>query len=308
LHNPNRNLPQETGNEPLVTLAMPVYNAGRYLRPAVISILQQTLPDWELIIIDDGSSDGAVEGIRDLHDERIKVLRDGLNKGLAARLNEAIDLARGRFFARMDQDDISYTERLARQLALLEQNPETDLCAVRSVAIDANDELVGIMPFALTHEAICAKPWLGFYLPHPTWLGRVEWFRRHRYASPAPYFCEDQELLLRSYSVSRFACTPDILFAYRVRIKINWTKSVRTRGTLLMFQLRCFLAARNYTSCALAVATTAVRIALDSLNALVQNFGSLGYSRYGVVAIEADERRRWRMISTHLTLTKEQIE
>ncbi len=160
MHNSDVYPPQDAGSKPLITLAMPVHNAGRYLRPAVVSVLQQTFPDWELIIIDDGSLDGAVEAIRDIHDARIKVLSDGMNKGLAARLNEAIDLARGRYFARMDADDISYPDRLAKQLTLLEQNPEIDLCAVRCVAIDAEDELVGILPYALTHEALYARPWL----------------------------------------------------------------------------------------------------------------------------------------------------
>lgn len=300
MHRPAGELPNATGGEPLVTIAMPVYNAGRYLRPAVISILQQTVADWELFVIDDGSSDGAVEGIRDLPDARIRVLRDGLNKGLAARLNEAIDLARGRFFARMDQDDVSYPERLARQLTLLERNPEIDLCAVRCVAIDADDELVGIMPHALTHEAICASPWIGFHLPHPTWLGRIEWFRRHRYASPGPYFCEDQELLLRSYRDSRFAATPEILFAYRVRNSINWAKSVKTRRTLFRLQLHRFLAARQYAFCVLAAAAAAARIVMDSLNALAQKLGGRGYQRHDAAPIEPGVRQRWRQIATDL--------
>jgi glycosyltransferase involved in cell wall biosynthesis len=308
LHKPAGELADVTGGEPLVTIAMPVYNAGRYLRPAVISILQQTFADWELIVIDDGSSDGAVEGIRDLPDARIRVLRDGLNKGLAARLNEAIDLARGRFFARMDQDDVSYPERLARQLALLEWNPEIDLCAVRCVAIDADDELVGIMPHALTHEAICARPWIGFHLPHPTWLGRIEWFRRHRYASPGPYFCEDQELLLRSYGDSRFAATPEILLAYRVRNGINWAKSVKTRRTLFRLQLRRFLAARQYASCALAAGAAAARIAMDSLNALTHKLGGRGYKRHDAAPIEPGVRQRWRQIATELLLAGARFE
>lgn len=94
MHKPAEAPLQDPDHAPLVTIAMPIYNAGSDLRPAVLSILQQTFPDWELLIIDDGSSDGAAEGISDIRDSRIRVLRDGLNRGLAARLNEAIDLAR----------------------------------------------------------------------------------------------------------------------------------------------------------------------------------------------------------------------
>jgi len=93
----------QAGNAPLITVAMPIFNAGSYLRLAVLSIVRQTFADWELLIIDDGSTDNALQDIADIRDHRIRILRDGENKGLAARLNEAIDLARGRYFARMDR-------------------------------------------------------------------------------------------------------------------------------------------------------------------------------------------------------------
>ena len=71
-------------------------------------------------------------------------------------------------------------------------------------------------------------------------MGRIEWFRKHRYTVPGPYFCEDQELLLRSYHKSRFATVDEILFGYRVRGKINWQKLGKIRRTVLNVQLRHF--------------------------------------------------------------------
>lgn len=293
---------------PLVTIAMPIYNAGRYLRPAVTSILQQTLSDWELLVIDDGSTDGAVDGIRDLADSRIRILRDGLNRGLAARLNEAIDQARGRFFARMDQDDISYPERLDRQLKMLEQDPELDLVAVRCMAIDADDEPVGTMPLALVHAELCAKPWRGFYLPHPTWFGRIEWFRRHRYAAPGPYFCEDQELMLRSYRDSCFASAPEIMFAYRVRSRFQWGKQVRTRKTLAGLQLRHFLATGQYGFGVLALITFMARICMDASSVLAQSCGWQGIHRYHAVAASPHELQRWREVSNRIAMAEKRFE
>ena len=73
---------------PLVTVAMPVFNAGEYLRLAILSIIRQTFTNWELLLVDDGSTDKAVENIADIDDARIRIIRDGKNKGLAARLNE----------------------------------------------------------------------------------------------------------------------------------------------------------------------------------------------------------------------------
>lgn len=225
---------------PLVTVAMPVYNAGKYLRLAVLSIVRQTFKDWELLIIDDGSTDNALQDIADIDDARINIIRDGENRGLAARLNEAADMAQGQYLARMDQDDVSYPERFARQIAALQNDPELDLVATRAISIDENDHATGLFPYAISHEEICARPWQGFYLPHPTWMGRIEWFRKHRYAVPGPYFCEDQELLLRSYRDSRLGTLDEIQFAYRIRSKVNWQKLARTRLTVFIVQLRHF--------------------------------------------------------------------
>jgi murein biosynthesis integral membrane protein MurJ len=248
---------------------MPVFNAGRYLRLAVLSIVKQTFTDWELLIIDDGSTDSALQDIADIRDHRIRILRDGKNKGLAARLNEAIDLARGLYFARMDQDDVSYPERFARQIEALGKDPSLDLVAVRAVAISADNRLTGMMPCPATQAQITEKPWRGFYLPHPTWMGRIEWFRKHRYKEPGPYFCEDQELLLRSHEVSRFGVIMEPLFAYRLREGINWRKLIKTRLTVLPVQLNHFLSKGQLFFALMALLTFFGRAALDILKAVL---------------------------------------
>lgn len=231
---------QQADAPPMVTVAMPVYNAGKYLRLAVLSIVKQTFTDWELLIIDDGSTDNALQEIADIKDARIRILRDGKNKGLAARLNECIDLARGQYLARMDQDDVSYPERFARQIESLQNDLEVDLVAIRAITIDENDQATGLFPYAISHEEICARPWRGFYLAHPTWMGRIEWFRKHHYTVPGPYFSEDQDLLLRSYRDSRFCTLDEILFAYRIRSKVDWKKIATIRYTIFASQMRHF--------------------------------------------------------------------
>jgi glycosyltransferase involved in cell wall biosynthesis len=241
-----------TDRQPLVTVAMPVYNAGKYLRLAVLSIVRQTFTDWELLIVDDGSTDNALQGIADIDDARIRILRDGKNKGLAARLNECIDLARGKYFARMDQDDVSYPERFEQQIEALKKDSTLDLIAVRAITIDENNRVTGIFPSAIAHDEICARPWRGFHFPHPTWMGKMEWFRKYRYAEPGPYFCEDQELLLRSHGKSRFATIDEILFAYRVRGKINWSKLAKTHWAVLKVQMRYFSKLNQWHYAALA--------------------------------------------------------
>ncbi len=203
---------------PLVSVVLPVYNAGLTLPQALASIQLQTFRDWELIFIDDGSTDDCTVGFSS-SDDRIRVVRDGRNLGLAARLNQGIDLARGKYLARMDSDDVAYPSRLERQIEFLDRNPNIDLAGTKAIVFRDEGHPVGLFPFRATHAEICARPWNGFYLPHPTWMGRIEWFRRHRYTIPEVVRAEDQDLLLRTYDSSRFACVDEILFGYRGR----WT-------------------------------------------------------------------------------------
>jgi len=115
----------------------------------------------------------------------------------------------------MDQDDVAYPARLEAQVKFLDDHPGIDLVATRAMVFRGDGEAIGLFPFRETHAEICAAPWKGFYFPHPTWMGRIEWFRRHRYHLPEFVRGEDQELLLRSYSTSRYACLPEVLLGYR---------------------------------------------------------------------------------------------
>lgn len=253
------------GAHPVLTIAMPVFNAGTLLRMAVLSLLKQSFRDWELLLIDDGSTDGAIDCIKSLSDPRIRILRDDQNKGLAARLNQAISLARGRYFARMDQDDICHPDRLNKQIEFLEADKNIDLLGVRCIKITQHNKILGQLPGSVGHEAICQRPWLGFYLPHPTWMGRTDWFRQHQYLSPGPYCTEDQELLLRTHASSRFHVLPEILLAYRVRGRINLKKNIRTRVILFWIQVRYFLSHEQYWFLFLSGLVAIIKIGFDTL-------------------------------------------
>jgi glycosyltransferase involved in cell wall biosynthesis len=201
---------------PLVSIIMPVMNAERTLPATLRSIRWQTCADWELVLIDDGSRDTTLELARAAAaaDARIRAVEGGANAGLAARLNQAIDLARGAYVARMDADDIAYPERLAAQVKFILDHPECDLVGCAALIFNDAGAVQGKFPLRLTHAEICARPWAGFPLPHPTWLGKREWFARYGYA-PDYKKTQDQDLLLRSYTESRFACVPEILLGYR---------------------------------------------------------------------------------------------
>ncbi len=206
---------QLTPSGPLVSIAMPVHNAAYTLRLAINSILLQTYTNWELILIDDGSSDGTLAVAHSYVDPRIKVIWDGRNKGMSDRLNQVLDMCHGEYFARLDADDVAYPERLERQVMFLEENRDIDLLGTGAMVFGRNGVAIGTFPMREKHEEICSRPWSGFYLAHPTWMGRTEWFRRYRYYSGA-MGVGDQELLLRSYESSRFQCLPEVLTGYRL--------------------------------------------------------------------------------------------
>ncbi len=277
--------------QPLITVAMPVYNAGKHLRFAVLSIVSQSYLNWELLIIDDGSTDNSFNDIANIIDERIKIFRDGINRGLAARLNEAVDMARGSYFARMDGDDISYPERFARQIAALKNDPELDLVATRAIKINENNQATGLMPFEISHEEICARPWLGFYFPHPTWMGKIEWFCNNRYKIPGYFCCEDYELLLRSYSYSRLATLDDILFAYRFRDNENWQKLARTRYTVFCVQLQHFIKLKQWKFLLSVMLVFIGKLSNDFLKKMPKNS-----FRLGKVFISDAEQLKWNKV------------
>jgi glycosyltransferase involved in cell wall biosynthesis len=198
----------------MVTVGMPVRDCERTVSAAIRSILWQSYSNWELLILDDGSTDRTLEIVERFQDSRIRIVTDGASKGLSARLNQAISLGRGEYFARMDGDDISYPERLERQILFLRGHPEIDLLGAGILVFRDEGQALGTRVILENHEEICRRPSAGFYLPHPTWMGRTAWFRRHLYRAQAVRM-EDQDLMLRAHRTSRFANLPEILLGYR---------------------------------------------------------------------------------------------
>ncbi len=199
---------------PLVSVIMAMRNSAGTIANAVRSIQLQTLEDWELIVIDDGSSDGGASIVRSFDDHRIRLICEESGAGLATRLNQAVALSRGAYIARMDADDICFPDRLLRQTARLEQEPHLDLLGCGAVVFTGDARLLGELPVGLTHEEITAQPFRGFPFPHPTWCGRTEWFRKNPYDARLMK-TQDQDLLLRTFRSSQFAALDDVLIGYR---------------------------------------------------------------------------------------------
>jgi len=201
-------------NQPLVTVAMAVRNCETTVAAAVRSVLNQTFQDWEMLIVDDGSTDGTLAEVRRFQDARVSVLHDGHIRGLAARLNEAIALASSEFLARMDGDDVCYPERLGLQLEYLRSHADVDLVGGGVLVFEGDGQALGKRIPPSAHAAICRRPRGGFPMAHPTWAGKTQWFQRHGY-SEAVLHSQDQDVLLRAFESSCYANIPAILLGYR---------------------------------------------------------------------------------------------
>ena len=198
----------------LVSICLPAFNCEKTLTVAIRSILNQTYGNWELLLMEDGSSDRTLEVAQSFSDPRISVFTDHSHKGLVSRLNQAVAMSRGEYFARMDADDVAYPERLERQVGYLARHPEVDLLGCGMIVFKSDGHMIGVRPVPVSHEEVCRRPLSGFRLWHPTWMGRTVWFRSHPYCSNA-IRAEDQELLLRSFQTSRFANLRMTLLGYR---------------------------------------------------------------------------------------------
>ena len=194
----------------------------------------------------------------------------------------------------MDADDIAFPRRLEKQMRYLDAHPEIDLLSCRAWHSVTMVEVIGLLPFAASHEDICAHPWRGFPLPHPTWLGRAEWFRRFRYAKPEVKRAEDQELLLRSFSSSRFACLNEVMLGYR-QGKFDLAKTLIARRHLLVAQEGHFIGRRQWTYACMAFVATITKTGVDIL-AAIPGCENLFFSRMSgkVPASVVDEFERAR--------------
>lgn len=203
-------------SSPKVSVLMPVYKTAAYLQEAVDSILAQTFTDFELLVLDDGSPDNAEEVLDRYNDPRIKRYRGEHNEGLANILNVGIDMARGKYIARMDSDDISLPDRLKVQVEYLESHPDVDLCSCAMRLFGSREGLWvrDTDPDKVRISALFFSPVL-----HASSLWRREAFESHGLRfdqSTVP--AEDYDLWCRAFVEGlRLVNLPDVLYLYRIR-------------------------------------------------------------------------------------------
>lgn len=212
-----------------VSVSMPIYNAEPYVGEAIQSILRQSFKDFELVAVDDGSTDRSAEVVRELasQDPRIRfVSRE--HAGITATRNETVRMAQGRYLAMMDADDISLPDRLAKQVAYLDSHPECVLVGSRVLLIDSDGEPLRVVNEQTTHEEIDAAD-LRFdrFIANNAYMVRRDVLcsvGQYREYAPA----EDRDLYLRLAERGQLAHLPEVLYQYRQHLK-NVCRAERRR-------------------------------------------------------------------------------
>ena len=200
---------------PKITVGIPVYNAEKTIARAIQSVLNQTYTDFELIIIDDGSTDGTLQVIQSFDDPRIRLLHDTENKGISFRLNQQISLAQGDYFARMDADDIMFPNRLERQIEVLEQNLEIDVLGSSVIVITDDNKIIGRRAGLGKGKMESVDSFI-----HPEIMGRISWFKSNLYNENYSGW-EDRDLWLRTRKKSVFRCLNEPLMFYKDSLRYN---------------------------------------------------------------------------------------
>lgn len=201
---------------PLVSVIIPVFNAGKYLRPAIDSILQQTLQDFELIIVDDCSQDGSLVVARSYEaDPRVRVLANAQNWGRSFTDNYGAEYARGKYIAKMDADDVALPHRLQAQVDFMEQNPTVGLTSSFMKCFGESDI---VYEYPVSADAV--RSFLLFNMPvaNPTAFFRRALLQEHglRYDDTIKdTFGEDYEFIARVAQVVDIVNQPEILLRYR---------------------------------------------------------------------------------------------
>ena len=233
---------------PEITILMPVRNGEKYIKESIDSILKQTFTDFELLIMDDGSTDRTVERIERYTDERIRLIRRKHN--FIRNLNEGLELALGGYIARMDADDIMHTERLRIQLKRMKKNPNITVCGTWAKIFSDKGNERNVFHFG--HEIIC-EPVLELLkynmLLHPSVMVKKEFLFNHHIKYQNYPYVEDYKLWFDIAKAGGilFVEPQELMMLRRSDTQVTVTKkeemflgSIRLRKEILLYLLSIY--------------------------------------------------------------------
>ena len=202
----------------MISIILPTFNNEKTIADSIKSILNQTYRNFELIVINDSSTDKTKQIIKSFDDKRIIYLENARNLGGASSRNVGIKKAKGGYIAMMDGDDIAIPKRLEIQLNYLKNNLNIDLVA-SNIVFFTNSKVSGVSDLKLYNPKKFRFYLRALGLPHPTWMARANFFKNFTYHSNIA--SEDYELLLRALEFSRYAVIKEPLLFYHVPNNID---------------------------------------------------------------------------------------
>lgn len=205
-------------NSPTLSVIMPVYNVEKYVASAINSVLQQTYENFELIIIDDASADNTYEIVCSFQDNRIIKIKNIVNQGIAKSLNKGLALARAKYVARMDGDDICKVDRFEKQLRFMDYHYNLGICGSHMELINEKGDIIKQQQKEIGYENIKIGLFFGHTsMAHPSIIMRKSLLDKYfvRY-DPAFQFAEDYDLYCRCCSFMVLDNYPESLIQYRI--------------------------------------------------------------------------------------------
>jgi|APSaa5957512622_1039677.scaffolds.fasta_scaffold13584_3 glycosyltransferase involved in cell wall biosynthesis len=203
-------------NNPKISVVFPVFNAEAYLEESITSILDQSFKDFELILIEDGSKDGSKKILKEFkkRDKRVILLENSSNLGLQVSLNKGLDVAKGKYIARMDADDLSLEKRFEKQFNYLEKHKDIFLVGTSAEIIDNLGNKLGVLNKFDNSRKVKRKLLVSNTMIHPSIMFRNTRDLKYR----EKFKCsEDYDFYLRIISSGRkITNLPDILLKYRL--------------------------------------------------------------------------------------------
>jgi glycosyltransferase involved in cell wall biosynthesis len=216
-------------NNPKISVLMPAYNTEKYISEAIESILNQTFRDFEFIIIDDCSTDGTWEIIQEYAkiDNRIIALRNEKNLKICKTLNRGIEIAKGKYIARMDADDWSYPDRLEKQFKFMEENADIAISGGTMEVCDEKLKVLNQRKYNLTDEKIRKKLFRYSPFSHPLVIYKTELAEKINGYDEFFYVAQDYDFYFRIGRQGKFANLKDRLLKLRTHPKSSSLKQAR---------------------------------------------------------------------------------
>ena len=202
--------------EPRVTVFIPVYNREDYVREAIASILGQSFDDFEIVVVDDGSTDGTRDVVAGIADPRIRLVCNGRNLGIPATRNRGLAEARGAYTALLDSDDWSYPERLARQVAFLDAHPDYAEIGSWGRAMDESGRPLNAIQYRpVAHDDVKVEFLFRCAIKNRSVMGRTDILRRYGYREDYAR-CQDYDMHVRIARDYKVGNLPQILVRGRI--------------------------------------------------------------------------------------------